>query len=168
MTKNSMAPVPYPPYSPNLTPSDSFIVSLDEISPQRETFCHVGKGETKNSRCYSHISVLAGLNLSNPELIAFSREKIVSALCACSGLIALTRACMSHTPPLKRKCFSTHHLLSTHQFQHSSRVLERIKDEYRDTTVKGIKIHKFKHCFEQWKKHLNGCIASHGEYFEGD
>ena len=34
--------------------------------------------------------------------------------------------------------------------------------------LKGIKINEFKNCFEQWKKHLNRCIASNGEYFEGD
>ena len=34
--------------------------------------------------------------------------------------------------------------------------------------LKGIKINKFKNCFEQWKKCLNRCIVSSGEYFEGD
>ena len=34
--------------------------------------------------------------------------------------------------------------------------------------LKGIKIDKFKNCFEQWKKCLHRCIASNGEYFEGD
>ena len=34
--------------------------------------------------------------------------------------------------------------------------------------LKGIKIDKFKNCFEQWKKQLDRCIASNGEYFEGD
>ena len=34
--------------------------------------------------------------------------------------------------------------------------------------LKGIKIDEFKNCFEQWKKHLGRCIASNGEYFEGD
>ena len=33
--------------------------------------------------------------------------------------------------------------------------------------LKGIKI-KFKNCFEQWKKSLDTCISSHGDYFEGD
>ena len=32
----------------------------------------------------------------------------------------------------------------------------------------GIKIDGFKNCSEQWKKQLNRCIASNGEYFEGD
>ena len=31
-----------------------------------------------------------------------------------------------------------------------------------------IKIDKFKNCFEQWKKSLDRCITSSGEYFEGD
>ena len=34
--------------------------------------------------------------------------------------------------------------------------------------VKDIKINELKNCFEQWKKRLNKCIASNGEYFEGD
>ena len=34
--------------------------------------------------------------------------------------------------------------------------------------LKGIKINEFKNCFEQWKKRLNRCTASNGEYFEGD
>ena len=34
--------------------------------------------------------------------------------------------------------------------------------------LKDIKIDEFKNCFEQWKKCLNRCIASNGEYFEGD
>ena len=34
--------------------------------------------------------------------------------------------------------------------------------------LKGIKIDGFKNCFEQWKKHLNMCIAANGEYFESD
>ena len=33
--------------------------------------------------------------------------------------------------------------------------------------VKGIKINTLKNCFEQWKKYLDRCIASNGEYFEG-
>ena len=28
--------------------------------------------------------------------------------------------------------------------------------------LKGIKIYKFKNCFEQWEKHLDRCIASNG------
>ena len=34
--------------------------------------------------------------------------------------------------------------------------------------LKGIRINKFKNCFEQWKKCLNRCIVSNGKYFEGD
>ena len=34
--------------------------------------------------------------------------------------------------------------------------------------LKGIKIDESKNCFEQWKKPLDMCIASNGEYFEGD
>ena len=34
--------------------------------------------------------------------------------------------------------------------------------------LQGIKIDVFKNCFEQWKKHLDRCVASNGEYFEHD
>ena len=34
--------------------------------------------------------------------------------------------------------------------------------------LKGIKMDKFKNCLEQKKKRLDRCIASNGEYFEGD
>ena len=34
--------------------------------------------------------------------------------------------------------------------------------------LKGIKTDKFKNCFEQWKKHLDRCIVSNEEYFEGE
>ena len=44
-------------------------------------------------------------------------------------------------------------------------------EEMKQKTAKALKvtkIDKFKNCSEQWKKHLNRCIASNGEYFEGD
>ena len=54
---------------------------------------------------------------------------------------------------LKGKCFAD---------------LEEIKQKMAEA-LKGIKIGKFKKCFEQWKKkHFDRCIASNGEYFEGD
>ena len=34
--------------------------------------------------------------------------------------------------------------------------------------LKSIKVDKFKNCFGQWKKYLNRCSASDGEYLEGD
>ena len=34
--------------------------------------------------------------------------------------------------------------------------------------LKGIKIDEFKNCFKQVEKCLSSCIASNGEYFEGD
>ena len=34
--------------------------------------------------------------------------------------------------------------------------------------LKGIIIEESRNCFEQWKKHLDRCIASNGEDFEGD
>ena len=34
--------------------------------------------------------------------------------------------------------------------------------------LKGIKINEFRNCVEQWKKFLDRCIVSNGEYFEGD
>ena len=41
-------------------------------------------------------------------------------------------------------------------------------DKKMAEALKGIKSNEFKNCFEQWKKHLDSCIASNGEYFEGD
>ena len=37
LTKNSMTPVPHPPYSPHLASNNFFFVSPDEKSPERET-----------------------------------------------------------------------------------------------------------------------------------
>ena len=45
--------------------------------------------------------------------------------------------------------------------------VEEVKQKTAEA-LKGIKIDEFKNCFEQWKKHLNRCIASNEEYFEGD
>ena len=44
--------------------------------------------------------------------------------------------------------------------------VEEVKQKTAEA-LKGIKIDEFKHCFEQWKKCLDRCIASHGEHFEG-
>ena len=44
-------------------------------------------------------------------------------------------------------------------------------EEMKEKTAgaqKSIKLDEFKNCFEQWKKSLDKCIASNGEYFEGD
>ena len=44
-------------------------------------------------------------------------------------------------------------------------------EEVKQKTVeapKGIKINEFKNYFEQWGKCPDRCIASNGEYFEGD
>ena len=40
-------PHPPAPYSPDLTPSNFFFVSLEETGPQREMFCWCGRGATK-------------------------------------------------------------------------------------------------------------------------
>ena len=45
--------------------------------------------------------------------------------------------------------------------------VEEVKQNMAEA-LNGIKIKEFKNCFEQWKKHLDRCIVSHGEYFEGD
>ena len=45
--------------------------------------------------------------------------------------------------------------------------MEEVKPK-RGEALKGIKIDEFKNHFEQWKKTLDGCIESNGEYFEGD
>ena len=45
--------------------------------------------------------------------------------------------------------------------------VEEVKQKMAEA-LKGIKINEFKNCFEQRKKCLHRCIASNGEYFEGD
>ena len=37
--------------------------------------------------------------------------------------------------------------------------VEKVKQKVAEV-LKGIKIDKFKNCFEQWQKRLNGCTAS--------
>ena len=44
---------------------------------------------------------------------------------------------------------------------------EKVKQK-RAEILKCIKIDKFKNCFEQWKKHLDRCIASDAEHFEDE
>jgi len=34
--------------------------------------------------------------------------------------------------------------------------------------LNNIKLQQFQRCFTQWEKRLDKCIASHGQYFEGD
>ena len=45
--------------------------------------------------------------------------------------------------------------------------MEEVKQKMAEA-LKDMKIDKFKNCFEQWKQCLDRCIASNGEYFEGD
>ena len=45
--------------------------------------------------------------------------------------------------------------------------MEEVKQKMA-VALKGIKIDKFKNSFEWRKKHLDRCIVSNGEYFEGD
>ena len=44
-------------------------------------------------------------------------------------------------------------------------------DEVKEKTtmaLQGITLQEFQGCFERWKTRLDRCIASKGEYFEGD
>ena len=45
--------------------------------------------------------------------------------------------------------------------------VEEVKQKMAET-LKVIKTDDFKNCLEQRKKHLDRCIASKEEYFEGD
>ena len=45
--------------------------------------------------------------------------------------------------------------------------VEEVKQKIAKS-LKGIKIDEFKNCLEQWQKSLDRCIASNGEYLEGD
>ena len=50
------------------------------------------------------------------------------------------------------------------------RPFDDIDDIGSNTTVavKAIPQHQFQNCFEGWSRRWHGCIASQGEYFEGD
>ena len=45
--------------------------------------------------------------------------------------------------------------------------VEEVKQKMAEA-LKGIKTDDFRNCFEQWKKCLNGWLASNKEYLEGD
>ena len=46
---------------------------------------------------------------------------------------------------------------------------ERGRGEEKTTEeLKGIILQEFQDCFEKWKTRLDRCIASNGQYFEGD
>ena len=45
--------------------------------------------------------------------------------------------------------------------------VEEVKQKMA-AALKSIKIHESKNCCEQWKKCLDRCVASDGEYFESD
>ena len=53
---------------------------------------------------------------------------------------------------LKEKCFAD---------------VEEVKQKIAEAS-KGIKIYKFKNCFEQWEKYYNRCVGSNGKYFEAN
>ena len=53
---------------------------------------------------------------------------------------------------LKGKCFAD---------------VEEVKQKMAEA-LKDINIDELKNYFELWKKHLDGCIASNGECFEGN
>ena len=70
----------------------------------------------------------------------------------------------SHSERLFCCCFSAlRKVLKRKRFADVEEVKRKMAD-----ALKGIKIHEFRNCFEQWKKNLNRCIASNSEYFEGD
>jgi hypothetical protein len=45
--------------------------------------------------------------------------------------------------------------------------VEEVKKKMTEA-LKGITLHELQDCFEKWKTHLDQCIASNGQYFEGD
>jgi predicted acetyltransferase len=49
------------------------------------------------------------------------------------------------------------------RFQNVEEVREKSKE-----ALKAINLQEYQNCFEQWKKLWDKCIASQGEYFEGD
>jgi len=45
--------------------------------------------------------------------------------------------------------------------------VEEVKTTSQEA-LHNIKLQQFQRCFTQWEKRLDKCIASNGEYFEGD
>jgi hypothetical protein len=45
--------------------------------------------------------------------------------------------------------------------------VEEVKTASQEA-LNNIKLQQFQRCFTQWDKILDKCIASNGEYFEGD
>jgi hypothetical protein len=45
--------------------------------------------------------------------------------------------------------------------------VEEVKKKTTEA-LKGITLKEFQDCFEKWKTRLDRCIASNGQYFEGD
>jgi hypothetical protein len=45
--------------------------------------------------------------------------------------------------------------------------MEEVKTKTTEA-LKGITLQEFQDCFENWKTRLDWCIASNGQYFEGD
>jgi hypothetical protein len=45
--------------------------------------------------------------------------------------------------------------------------VEKVKTASQEA-LNNIKLQQFHRCFTQWEKRLEKCIASNGEYFEGD
>lgn len=96
------------------------------------------------SLLYSHTSVLVGFRTHQILYSHFDERKNVSALGTCSGLIALARACMSHSSTPQEKML---HHSSLEKFRSvlvgfsTSQVLERITMSTRVSlalvTVKG-------------------------------
>ena len=59
LTKCGMTPVPDPPYSADLIPSDSFLCVFAQMkkSPQRETFCNVEEVKQKTAEALKGIKI---------------------------------------------------------------------------------------------------------------
>jgi hypothetical protein len=45
--------------------------------------------------------------------------------------------------------------------------MEEVKTKTMEA-LKGITLQEFQDCFKKWKTCLDRCIASNGQYFEGD
>ena len=45
--------------------------------------------------------------------------------------------------------------------------VEEVKKKTMES-LKGITLEEFQDCFEKWKKRLDKCLASNGEYFEDE
>lgn len=72
-----------------------------------------------------------------------------------------------YSPDLSPCDFFLFPRLKIHLKGHHFGTLENIAKAVTDQ-LKAIPVSEFQHCYEEWKNRLQRCVASQGNYFEGD